>query len=317
MSVYRLAFFVALAGVVFTSCTNKTDGSPPAVAADKAPVFNAHMHGAAPGEDDAADLEAVLAEMDAAGITKSVLHISETSDIAALTAAARDRFLVGPMFPCWRAQSGEFPGCAWDDAAWPDIEWLRGEYERGTLAIMGEMTFAYADISPADERMDPYWALAAELDIPVAVHISLGPPPESPLRANGRAPDFNEAFGNPALLRPVLQKYPNLRIWLQHAGFDETIGDVDLLEETFSLLADYPNIYVDMSALHSVTPPPVHEAAVKAFLERGFIDRVMFGSDNWAAAPIIDSYEAMAFLTEEQKRGVFYDNAARFFGLSE
>lgn len=302
--------------IVLCACTAATDEAPP-TPEEKQPIFNAHMHAAAPGDDDAAYLEAVLAEMDAAGITRSVLHISEVSDIADWGAAAPGRFLMGPMFPCWRSRSGAFPACNWNGAAWPDIAWLRAEYERGALEIMGEMTFAYAGVSPADARMDPYWALAEELNIPVAVHIGLGPPPESPLRADGRAPDFDEALGNPSLLRPVLEKHPDLRIWLQHAGFDERIGDIDFLEETFSLLSDYPGIYVDMSALHSVTPPPVHEAALKAFQDRGFIDRVMFATDNWEAAPIIERYQNAEFLSEAERRAIFHDNAERFFHLSD
>jgi len=39
-------------------------------------------------------------------------------------------------------------------------------------------------MSPADPRLDPYWAMAEELDIPVGIHMGFGPvkTPESVCR---------------------------------------------------------------------------------------------------------------------------------------
>ena len=51
----------------------------------------------------------------------------------------------------------------------------------------------------------------------------------------------------------------------------------------------------------------------------GFIDRIMFGSDQmeWpeAIAKAIEAVDSAAFLNADQKRAIFYDNAARFFRL--
>jgi predicted TIM-barrel fold metal-dependent hydrolase len=182
---------------------------------------------------------------------------------------------------------------------------------------MGEMTYIYAGISPVDPKLDQYWALAAELDIPVMIHINRGPPAGSPSRPAGCCPDFNPDLGNPELLRPILEKYPHMRISLQHAGFPSLpeLGGIDYIDETLALLRDYANVYVDMTALNSVPPAFVHESAVKQFLERGYADRIMMGTDNWEAAPIIARYENFDFLSEEQKRGILYRNAARFFQI--
>ena len=81
------------------------------------------------------------------------------------------------------------------------------------------------------------------------------------------------------------------------------------------LVTVHINVYVDMTALNSVPPAFVHEDAVKQFLERGFIDRIMMGTDNWEAKPIITRYENFEFLTQEQKHGILYGNAMRFFRL--
>jgi predicted TIM-barrel fold metal-dependent hydrolase len=56
-------------------------------------------------------------------------------------------------------------------------------------------------------------------------------------------------------------------------------------------------------------------------VDAGFGKRIMFGSDAmvWPQTiPVaIESIESAEFLTEEQKRDIFYNNAARFLRLSE
>ncbi len=280
-------------------------------------IINSHMHASRLGSDDGAYRAQVIEEMDQHGIVKSVLHINEVSDVRDWVRAAPDRFLAGPSFPCVPAGEGRPDSCAWDEGEWPGVDWLRRHYEDGTFSIMGEMLFVYAGVSPGDGRMDAYWSLAAELDIPVFVHINRGPPPNSPFRPAGCCPGFDSDLGNPALLRPVLEKYPDLRIALQHAGFPAmpALGNIAYTEETFELLRDNPNVYVDMTILNTMAPPPVHAAAVREFVDRGFVDRLMFGTDNLEPGPILQRYREMEFLSEEQLRGILHDNAARFLKL--
>ena len=284
-----------------------------------APIINAHFHSARLNMDDAAYRRDVLQEMDEHNIAVSVLHLNEESDLEDWADHAPDRFLAGPSFPCWRDAQGELRSCNWRGDAFPDLDWLRENYASGRMKIMGEMFFVYAGISPTDERMAPYWALAEELDIPVGVHINRGPPPNTPSRPDGCCPDFNADLGDPALLRPVLEKHPNLKIWLQHAGFPAMpmFDNVGYLEETFALLDDYPHVYVDMTALNAAAPAPAHEQALRAFIERGFDDRIMFATDNWPAAPILERHESFTFLTDDQKRAIMHDNAQRFFDLKD
>lgn len=283
---------------------------------DPTRVFNAHMHAAFIDMDDATYRAQVLAEMEANNISKSVLHLNEVSDLEDWVAAEPDRFLAGPSFPCWQNQDGS-ASCDWNGEDWPDIAWMRENYLAGKMHIMGEMYFVYTGISPNDPRMAPYWALADELEVPVAVHINRGPPPDSPVRPPGCCPNFDPALGNPALLRPILEQYPDLKIWIQHAGFPALpmLDDIDYLDETFALLSDYPNIYVDMTALNAAVPAPVHAAALQEFIDRGFVDRIMMGTDNWPADRVIARYDGFDFLTDAQRRAILYDNAARFFDL--
>jgi predicted TIM-barrel fold metal-dependent hydrolase len=60
---------------------------------------------------------------------------------------------------------------------------------------------------------------------------------------------------------------------------------------------------------------------LKGIVEAGYADRVMFGADQMIWPGLIDaavrSIDEAPFLTSEQKRDIFYNNAARFLRLSD
>jgi hypothetical protein len=87
------------------------------------------------------------------------------------------------------------------------------------------------------------------------------------------------------------------------------------MEETISLLREYPNLYIDMSVLNSIGPRALHDASLQTFVDAGFSDRIVLGSDDQEYAPIIERIEGAAFLSPAQRRGIYYDNAAKFLRL--
>ncbi len=308
---------VLLATITYalSACTPSQDAS----SADPAPqpIINVHMHSAWPGGDDAYR-DDVVKEMDSNNIVLSVLHFTEAADIDDWARAEPQRFLAGPQMPCPQREEGVL-FCFPDEDGWADLTWLETHMASGDIGAMGEMLFVYAGIAPDDPRMDGYWALAEKYEVPVGVHINRGPPIGAPPRLEGCCPDFNSDIGNPELLRPVLDQYPGLRIYLQHAGIPAMpdLDDIDYTEETFALMRDYPNVYAEMTILNSLWPVEIHEAVLKNFIAQGFGDRIMFGTDNLPAAPIIERLNSFEFLTEAQRRGIFYDNAARFLKLEQ
>jgi len=72
----------------------------------------------------------------------------------------------------------------------------------------------YFGIAPNDPVMEPYWALAEELDVPVCVHVGMGPPDPPTF-----LPTYRAGLSNPLLYEDVILKHPRLRIWLTHAGW--------------------------------------------------------------------------------------------------
>jgi len=68
------------------------------------------------------------------------------------------------------------PGVAFGARKEKSIAELRRLHANGQLAVLGEVYIQYRGLRPDDPRFEPYFALAEELDIPVAIHLGEGPP---------------------------------------------------------------------------------------------------------------------------------------------
>lgn len=286
--------------------------------AARQPIIDMHLHPWAgdttrvkltPGVGaDEAFRRAVFADMDSHNVVLAV-GSGGYQYIATWRDAEPGRVLIGPMFPCVNGKVASSPSgaqCFPDGKDLPDLNWLRTEYKAGRLDVLGELTNNYAGVSPADSVMDPYFALAAELDIPVAIHSGTGP--HAAIRRAGCCPNYNGDHGNPALLAPVIQRYPNLRIQLMHAGWG-------FPDATLALLKASPNVYVDFTGIYMYGSAAPY-MLMKRLVDSGFADRIMFGSDfSLRLADHIAFIENAPFLTQQQKQDIFFNNAARFLRL--
>lgn len=223
-------------------------------------------------------------------------------------------FASGPLEDVqrWRAAApGLIVGGAFTDEveSLPDLARLRELFGTGKLRVLGELALQYSGLSPANASLEPYYALAEELDLPVGIHTGLGPP-GTPYQC---CPRFRTTLGRPALIEEVLVRHPRLRVNLMHGGWP-------WLEETKAILYMYPQVYADLAVIDWILPRAEFHAYLRALVEAGFGDRLMFGSDQmvWpeAIAMAIEGIESAAFLTPAQKRAIFYDNAARFLRLT-
>lgn len=186
---------------------------------------------------------------------------------------------------------------------------MRQMFTKGPFAALAEISNQYAGIGPDDERMEPYWALAEELDVPVGVHMGEGPPGGAHL-----FPEYRIRFGNPLLLEDVLHRHPKLRLWVMHYGSP-------MIEEMIAIMQSYPQVYVDISPNLWRYPRAHFYRQLQTLIDAGFGERVMYGSDQmlWPGViePAIAVIEEAPFLSQQQKRDILYNNAARFLRLSD
>jgi predicted TIM-barrel fold metal-dependent hydrolase len=184
-------------------------------------------------------------------------------------------------------------------------------FEEGKINLLGEVSNQYAGIAVDDPRMDAYYALAEQLDIPVGMHMGTGAPGSPYLFS----PDYVAAFSNPLMLEPVLKKYPRLRLYIVHYG-------EPFIDEMITMMYHYPQLYVDLGGIQWCYPTEYfYEYHLKKLVYAGFGKRIMFGSDAFIWPELIgESIELINdadFLSPEQKADIFYNNAARFLRLEK
>jgi predicted TIM-barrel fold metal-dependent hydrolase len=187
---------------------------------------------------------------------------------------------------------------------------MRQVFARGDAAVLGEISNQYAGIALDDPRMESYWALAEELDVPVAIHVGEGTIGTAYL---GMAA-YRARLTNPYDLEGVLVRHPRLRVSVMHLA-------APLTDELIAVLGAHPQVYTDIGGMQWYYPRAFFYTNLRKIIDAGFAKRVMFGSDqgDWAGVlePAIAIVEEAPFLSVEQKRDIFYNNAARFLRLSD
>src|SRR6478672_1668862 len=249
------------------------------------------LYPSAPGEY----MKDVLAEMERLNVT--AVTFGDPKSVQKWKDAAPARIIPGTSF-----SNGMTPGqrVALDE--------LRKDFTSDGFKVMGEIGLQYENLSPSDMSVDQYFALAEELDIPVAIHMGTG----GSGRANVAMPKFRGSMGNPLLLEELLARHPKLRVQVMHAGYP-------MIENMLTLLQANSHVYVDVAGLIWSYPLKEVNVYIRRIVEAGFEDRVMFGTDQllWPKlmAYSISIIQNADYLTPQQKRDILYSNAARFLRL--
>jgi uncharacterized protein len=216
----------------------------------------------------------------------------------------------------WKDAAGDrvIPGTSFNEGMQPgariSLDELRKDFTTDGFRVMGEIGLQYEGLSPSDPSVDKYFALAEELDIPVAIHMGTG----GSGRANVTSPKFRGSMGNPLLLEDLLARHPKLRVQVMHAGYP-------MMENMLTLLQANSHVYVDVAGLIWSYPLKEVNRYIQRLVEAGFEDRVMFGTDQmeWPKlmAYSISIIQNADYLTPEEKRDILYNNAARFLRLDK
>jgi len=212
----------------------------------------------------------------------------------------------------WHAAAPDriIPAIPFDDYDKRDPVAFRRLFKQGKFAVFAEISVQYNGQSPSDTSLEPYFALAEELDIPVGIHMGEGPPGASYVWS----PKYRARLTSPFQIEELLIRHPRLRVYVMHYGSP-------LVDEMLAMLYSHPQLYVDVACNDWSLPRKEFHNHLRRLVEAGFGKRIMFGSDQmvWPQTikVAIESIEEAEFLTREQKRDIFYNNAARFLRLDE
>ncbi len=284
----QITFFFAIILFLF-SCQDINRGRK---------VFDVHLHG-----DQAPEKQ--LGNLAANGVVAVAISTSWVQQ-QVYQSSTELKILHGLFVPC---PNGKVPYslqlCFDDGKEWPDIKWVEQQIKDKKIDFIGEVLTQYHGISSSDSLMHPYYALAEKYSLPVGIHTGSAGPDHG-------CPNFKEEMGNPLLLKAVLEKFPKLKIWLMHSG-------APFVKEFIEMMKAYPGLYADISVLNNsrIILAKDFEAIMKAFVDAGLEDRLMFGSDNADIKTTVEAVQQLNFLSTEQKDKIFYLNATLFFNLPD
>lgn len=277
------ALLIAFIPIVFYSCKPSTKK-----------IFDVHLHGSDNPKDQ-------IERLKQNGVYKAAISSSWNlqNDYRSFT---KDEILYGLLFPC---PNGKVPyslqDCYDSKNDWPAIEWIEKQIQEGKIDFFGEVLSQYYGISASDTIMYPYYQLALKYNLPVGIHTGGAGP-------NHGSPNFNLVLGDPSLLKPLLLQFPNLKLWVMHAGDQYYL-------QTIRLMKEFPSVYVDLSVISNpaIIPVDTFILIIKSFIDAGLEDRLMFGTDNADIEKVIQNFENISFLTDHQLQKIYYINAERFF----
>ncbi|MEM1336132.1 MAG: amidohydrolase family protein [Bacteroidota bacterium] len=191
-------------------------------------------------------------------------------------------------------------------------EQLRVIYNQGNLKAIGELSPFYGGITADHASQQHYFDIAEELGLPVGFHVMPGGPPGGIYTMGMEKVRVKNA--NPKQLEEVLVRHPDLKIYVMHGGWP-------YLEDMKAMMYAHPQLYIDIAAIIWVLPKKEIYSFIQGLVESGFGKRIMFGSDQmvWPETidMAVDTLNSADFLSLQQKEDIFYNNAARFLGLSE
>ena len=193
-------------------------------------------------------------------------QVQKAADILPLTLEAMKRHNVvlgvvsdqPPPVLAWKAADADrfMFGFSMNHPSQVGLSELGKRFSSGEFQVLGELAFQYENVAIDDPVLDSMFAMAAEMDIPVHIHLA----------GLGGSATFPIHLGNPLRLSKVLRKHPSLRIYIENASWP-------FLEEITSLMYTYPNVYADLSTITWIIPRETFHQYLQGLVENGLSKR--------------------------------------------
>ena len=92
-----------------------------------------------------------------------------------------------------------------------------------------------------------------------------------------------------------------------------------MADQMIALMGANAYVYVDLAGFIWSYPLEEIHAYLKRLVQAGFAKRIMYGTDLMIWPELLETsievIESANYLSEEQKRDIFFNNAVRFFNL--
>ena len=256
----------------------------------------------------------ILGELDKAGIRRSVLFavyaprtvgITSNENVIENTAADPER-LFG---------FASLPVDSWDERSAEALAQLEQALQHPQM-IGVKLAHTHMQFRMDDPAYYSIYSLAGSLNKPVYLHIGPTPFP-------GAAPE--PQYTDPRYLREAIESHPETDFILGHLGFDFIGRKEGTLEDCLELAREFPNVWLEASAMGSETSDPEGEEMTHALTrirQEGLTARFLYGSDGPQAPGFVDDYltrsvEAMeraGWTLEEARAGLSGNFDRLFFG---
>jgi len=170
------------------------------------------------------------------------------------------------------------------------------------------------------ERLQPFYARCAQLNLPVFIH-----PTDAMFNnmLNGYGGALHSSLGRVVevsvaamrlVLSGTLERHPDLKIVMSHTGGALPYQSGRMDKNTKGAKLPRPASHYMRNMFTDTVSP--HAAGIRFAIDYYGIDNVMYGTDYpcWEPAECLALLEQID-LTDEQKRKLFYDNAVRILNL--
>jgi predicted TIM-barrel fold metal-dependent hydrolase len=254
-------------------------------------LFNPH----GPAVTDEQIFADTLAQMDALGISKSVLS---GPNLVTLDYCRRapDRFI--PIWgPDWHLTDRVGEEARFEEAI--EAHGFRG---------LGEIAMQYAGIPVNDDRFYPLYEICQARHLPVLLHTWF----DGRNFLGGRARSFRVRLGDPLLVEDIAAAFPDLKIVMAHMGYP-------FVEQATYMLYAHSNVYMDVSTVNWFFGRAAFHRWLRGVVETVGPDKVLYGSDKMnrpERIPVaVSAVRDAPFLSEEDKHKILGDNARRLLGI--
>ncbi|CAM4210514.1 amidohydrolase [Cytophagaceae bacterium 50C-KIRBA] len=279
-------------------------------ASDMSPWFLSNMPGTDPNEPTPKFLNA-----DGAIMLKAAHSDEEFQDELMQTMKRLNMTIVASGDPQvirnWKkaaAPDRVIPSIGFSSASGISVQAFEDSLKTGFYKVVGEVGLQYQGLSPSDPLVDKYFEVAERLNVPVAIHMGTG----GNGMANLTSPKYRASMGNPLLLEDLLARHPKLKVWVMHAGYP-------MIDEMIALMGANSHVYVDLAGMIWSYPLEEIHMYLRRLVQAGFGKRIMYGTDLMVWPKLLETslgvIENANYLSFEQKRDIFFNNAVRFFRL--